>query len=413
MINKVTDSQIAYYLGEDGNLRKINVNDAKEYLENGFKLRGRLFDVEKFDSANLSHPLKFVVRKGNQLFFSSVTSGYSKSSNCIKNEPYKDLHECAKQYLQDCEYSTLEFGSFKITNNYITDVSLEQMIDGITESDKEYINLRPDVIISTPFMDFYVEITVTNGLSDEKIALYQKFHDNKLHSMPFVVVEIDLSDLLTKSKCLGYDAVRDEVIRRLTLNTEYKNVIPMLSMNNAPFGCSVRTCKPFRLILNTNADSISVELRELIKTNSMVARYISIKSFPDDGLYSLYLTDDSAETPKIPIVCPVHNDFEHPMRLVRQSNRTEDEKEFGSPNRDNTFFKCDSHVTKNSKFNGNQDESSCSVTMTFCNKYGVLDIEFLVVDDFYSFLCKDYDSVLDRLRMLRNCYRDYRNLVLK
>ena len=37
MINKVTDSQIAYYLGEDGNLRKINVNDAKEYLENGFK----------------------------------------------------------------------------------------------------------------------------------------------------------------------------------------------------------------------------------------------------------------------------------------------------------------------------------------------------------------------------------------
>ena len=56
-------------------------------------------------------------------------------------------------------------------------------------------SIRPDIYLESVNLDVYIEIFVTNRVSEDKKSKYYKYLLNRKDEKPWVVVEIDLSDL--------------------------------------------------------------------------------------------------------------------------------------------------------------------------------------------------------------------------
>ena len=384
--NKVTNSQIAYYITVNDK-QLITVDDAKRRLEEGVSLRNCLFDVGAYTRGERL-PLKFVPQGKKRAYF--ATRLPNKEIESANN----DFKSNVLKWFCDIGYDRIDLGRFKIDSNYITDVRHSEMIQFGHPDNGTLITLHPDVVLQTGFMDFFIHIWDFGDKLDLKDS-YKAYRKYRVGEMPFTVIQIDLRDLKEKSDLLGYSKVKDLVEERLTYINDYKEVVPIISLDidDAPFGWNPRTGLPFQLYINTYPDGYNVELKKLL---TPFGNCIRKGSFEFDGLNTLYLTDSSPEHPKYQLHCPKHL-FE-PLKLLRQSSKN---AEFGYSGK--AFFKCD---LWNSKYS--EDSSDCDFTMTFCDKFGQLEDEYLVAGDLSQILTNP-TGVVDRLKVLRKCCVDYKN----
>lgn len=397
--NKVSNSKLAYYEA-DGEVKLLTIEDAVEMIENGINLRNCLYDVEAFNSGSRV-PLKLVTSTKRASYFATkaVTTA-KRGSSCSGYKGENTLHESAKVFLANFRGTKLLFDEFVVGGEFITDIETEYAL--------EFSNIRPDVLIKTTFMNFFVEITVTHGLSAEKLDAYKAYRSVDGLEMPFVVVEIDLSDLQEVVKNEGYNKVRSEVESRLVYNSEFKKVYTLLDFNRGshPFGVCRRSGLPYKLIVNNHADAVDNRLREVI-SNTSISNYIKLDFFPtenEDGsrtsgvdeLHSLFLTDGSVEGSLYPLDCPIHK--EYPLRLTMQAE---------GKSRGCIFLKCDLYTSKSSRLRGtNIDESLCDVTMDLCSRTGKIAPEFLCAGSFFDFVKGDLDA-LERVHMCALSYFKY------
>lgn len=417
MEQKISNTKLAYYI-KDGIRQLLTIDDALLRVENGIVLRDHLFDIEGVERGQYI-PLKFVSSTKQACYFATKALTTSKKgTHSLGNKGINTLHEKAKDFLLNFEGIKLVFGNFIVGNEYITEILEEQSVEFIDESGLNII--RPDIIIKTLFMNFFIEITVTHGIDENKMNLYKKYRYLNDLDMPFIVVEINLSDLQEIVRTEGYDRVKDEVINRLIYNSDYKEVYPILSFDKGgkPFLTNTRSNTERHLVINTHADSIDMRLRDRI-INSSLKNYIHIDSFLTedsegrkikgvDELHSLYFTDDSYEGALYPLNCPIHK--EHPMRIVIQSQLNKGEYAIGIKNMEKIFFKCDLYESESSRLRGTSyGNSQCNITLDLCDKFNQLSDEFLCVGDFYKFLLGD-EGAYNRVSMCRLSASKYRDL---
>jgi hypothetical protein len=474
---KISNTQMAYYKKDlDSEKQLITIADAELRIENGFSLRGRLFDIEAFDKNGEYVPVKYVGSLKQASYFAvkaettakKGTSNTSDKVHCSES----DLHEFAKNSYE--EYinngGNLMFEDLLVANGYITNIDVEKSIafypvvrtkkpskDGVVDTDILDVSdlkiIRPDVTINTTFINIFIEITVTNGMSDDKLKSYrdydkyrrlnryikkdygytepEDFAKTNMPSidfisqadMPFIVVEITLNDLVEKCKIGGLDSVKAEVLSRL-FNSKYSGsfenntnmfVYRMTSFyqGGAPFGYS-SAFNPFverKLVVNTGVNTISTELRSDL-VDSCLKNYISIKYFPKDdegnpitGTDAVHCTFIKSKDRLRQLNCPVHT--ENSLVLVKQSMNDVTGKI--NANRGKVFFKCEqyqSETTKGMHRNYEDDDTTnCEVTVCLCDRYGIISAEFIAMDDIVDF-SNGCNEAYNRVRDCQNSYRE-------
>lgn len=417
---KVSNTKLAYYI-KDNDKQLLTIDDAILRMENGIVLRNHLFDVKGVEEGNYI-PLKFVSSTKQACYFATKAGTTSKKgTHCLVRNSLNILHEEAKNFLVNFDGIKILFDDFLVGNEFITDIESEYAIEFIDEKTDKLLSIRPDILLKTTFMNFFIEITVTHGITKEKLNSYKAYRSSNVLDMPFVVVEIDLSDLQELVRANGYDYVKSTVEERLVYNSEFKKVIPLVGfdVNDTPFGICKRSGLPYKLVINTHADGVDNRLRNLI-LNSDLRNHIIIDSFiveDDSGkrirgvdeLHSLYLTDNSCEGSLYPINCPIHK--EYPMRIAMQADlSTSTRLPKGSSSQESIFFKCDLYTSKGTQLSGNpSDISLCDITMNLCNKNGKISTEFLCAGDFFSYINGD-ENAINRVKMCSISYQKYRNL---
>ena len=293
-MNKVTDSRHALYVKTIGDSEKIiSVTDAILMQESGVELRDHLFDIKTKEK------LKFVYTDKKSSYFATKAETTAKLGQRCSNiaSVMTELHSKATKFFKSNKYKGLNFGFFRFPTSSIISVELEKeyqynSLDGV-------VVLRPDVTITTDFMVFFVEITVTNPLSSEKIEKYKSLYRSKVIDTPFSVVEIDLSSFVDLLNIYSWEVVKEVVYTELVYNSEYKKFYPMisLSLRDKPFGVSLHSGLPFKLGINPIVDGYNKDLKTLITDKDC----LEVIRCTSDELHSLYLTTDAAESPLYPL----------------------------------------------------------------------------------------------------------------
>lgn len=379
----------AYYIKGD-EVQLLSVYDAYDRIEEGIVLRGHLFEQTAYDLHGELVPLKFVNSTHVSAHFAKVPKPKRGSQPVVNSVDYSTkLHEMAKNIFKKVDFDKISLGKFNLTKEYVTDVLIEEPLQFKDEEMGKTITLIPDIILKTPFFSFIIEITVSHNLKKDKLESYKKYYDSGCYDLPFEVVEISLKDLQKVVKEQGYNAVKDEVYRRIIENCDRKKVY--VPLEDTPFGRSVRTGNKWQLIINTYADGVSPQLRQVLAKRP---DWFNIRSIDLDGLHSLYLTDDSAETPLYPLHCAYHN--EEPLHLAMQTAIGRK-----SPL---VYIKC--ALNESSKSVAIGDVSQCDFTFTLCDSECKLEDEYLVIDgvvNLMSYRGGAKDELFDRIRMLRSC----------
>lgn len=363
---------LAYFLGDDGKLSLIDVVDAEQMIQDGISLRGRLFDVRSY-AVGRRVLLKFVNSCKSNAYFAT------RQPDNIQNEldstkPERLLVMSAVKMLQE-DYRGIRFGIFGVAREFITDIGVGREfccrgLDGIT-----YI-VRPDIVVSTPFLEFFINFVTDCTGSEGYLDIYRKYYRYGNHNLPFMVVNVCIGDLVESVRLRGCGVVQEELRNRLFVPTQYQECINMLV---EPFGYSARTGEPWKLVVNTYADTISNDLRQFMvgKDN------IRVTSLETDGLHSLFLTDDSPEHPLYPLCCPKHP--ESPLRIARQAKGYK-----------KVFFKCDK---------SEDGVDTCGFTVTYYSTCGLAD-EYIVLGGLGNLLHGDVGAA-SRIEALRKCQRAY------
>ena len=124
----------------------------------------------------------------------------SVNRNCKGGTGETIIHEMAKQVITNKFEIPKDFVSFPRNNEVIYSNDIFKLFGfnkhiehTIKITDKTFI--RPDIYLENDNLDVYIEIFVTNRVSEDKKSKYYRYLLNRKDEKPWVVVEIDLSDL--------------------------------------------------------------------------------------------------------------------------------------------------------------------------------------------------------------------------
>ena len=384
------ENQVAYYVTEDGE-QLISVDDAMVRYQAGVQLRDHLFDVGSWGQ-RLYLPLKFVPQSNKRKAYFARKKP-SKKVRELKSIFSNDIFD----WFENVKFDKIALGKFKLCSSYILDVTCQEKISFTDVESGDKIDIIPDITINTAFMCFFVEIWTDNEWDENIDLCYKKYRKYLKNSgMPFTVIRIDVRDLKEKAEKLGYASIAEDIVERLQFGSGYKVEIAPLTLykDDAPFGWNDRSGLPFSLIVNPYPFGCKQDLRQLL---GKLSDCITIKTLDMNGMYSLFLSDDSVDSPLYPLSCPIHR-F-HPLKILQQG-----QSGGAWSNHARVFLSCEQYQGSNGV-----EPSECDFTVTFCDKYGNLEDEYLVMGNLAR-LFLEPELVISTLNVLRECCSKYRKI---
>ena len=254
---------------------RITIEQAKELYKAGVDLKGHLFDIE---DDNL--PAKFVLptyichstHRLKRAYFAAVAKDFNRAVSERKHST--DFHNRIVSYIVD----EISSGRHFFIDNSMRTPMFDKCISLETEKslvfDKNCSNggfiLRPDITFEFSTHIIFIEVFVTHKIDEDKANKYRLYRDSDDCDRSFITIELDFSDLVEKYKKDKWNSVVEEIDRRCFSRTnEHKHVLDKktLYLDTKPFGVS-KANLPYMMLVNTGADSISKECRDLLSNIS-------------------------------------------------------------------------------------------------------------------------------------------------
>lgn len=388
------------YVNIDSNEDDINIKSLNGQLVGTARAK-YLIDTYGRDKIKFTHAIldgkavSFTHSDKREDFF-SINTPIDKLSEGEKRRLHvHPLHSYASKYI--------ESGAFE---DMVLDgdiIKRDTVISYLGDSYKLYYAegkyIIPDAVINTGYNAYYLEFNNTHKVDENKLVRYRKA--KQFNTVPFKVIEIDISDLCDDMLKDAYADYTQLLIERIAGISKHKRTLDLAvapEKEEARWGRCYYCNTPLELVANSNDENFSNRVPKSIKRVKMQIKGVDESDKVSLGSAMLECPNCKAEHRLFSLYCPDCMTLRHklvPLKLLTSENGR-------------TFLHCPFNLMLSELDHGVtvSPESACNFSITIYDENSHYDKQFNAVGDFSTLYQKNtgtrrrkkLDSIVDTVK---------------